>query len=43
MLEGYAVPLSPRGIANLATKPPWHYAGTEPRPSRSPHWITGTA
>jgi hypothetical protein len=28
MLEGYTVPLSPRGIANLATKPPWHYAGT---------------
>jgi hypothetical protein len=28
MLKGYTVPLSPRGIANLATKPPWHYAGT---------------
>jgi hypothetical protein len=28
MLEGYTVPLSPHGIANLATKPPWHYAGT---------------
>jgi hypothetical protein len=28
MLQGYTVPLSPRGIANLATKPPWHYAGT---------------
>lgn len=27
MLQGYTVPLSPRGIANLATKPPWHYAG----------------
>ncbi len=27
MLKGYTVPLSPRGIANLATKPPWHYAG----------------
>ena len=27
MLNGYTVPLSPRGIANLATKPPWHYAG----------------
>ena len=26
MLQGYTVPLSPRGIANLATKPPWHYA-----------------
>jgi hypothetical protein len=25
MLKGYTVPLSPRGIANLATKPPWHY------------------
>ena len=28
MLEGYTVPLSPHGIANLATKPPWHYAGS---------------
>jgi hypothetical protein len=28
MLKGYTVPLSPRGIANLATKPPWHYAGS---------------
>jgi hypothetical protein len=28
MLEGYTVPLSPRGIASLAAKPPWHYAGT---------------
>ena len=28
MLEGYTVPLSPRGIANLAAKPPWHYAGS---------------
>jgi acetoacetate decarboxylase len=27
MLQGYTVPLSPRGIANLATEPPWHYAG----------------
>jgi len=27
MLQGYTVPLSPRGIANLATKPPWHHAG----------------
>ena len=27
MLQGYTVPLSPRGIATLATKPPWHYAG----------------
>lgn len=27
MLQGYTVPLSPRGIANLASKPPWHYAG----------------
>jgi hypothetical protein len=27
MLQGYTVPLSPRGIANLAAKPPWHYAG----------------
>ena len=23
MLTGYTVPLSPLGIANLATKPPW--------------------
>ena len=28
MLQGYTVPLSPKGIANLATKPPWHYVGT---------------
>ena len=28
MLKGYTVPLSPLGVANLATKPPWHYAGT---------------
>jgi hypothetical protein len=28
MLQGYSVPLSPKGIANLATKPPWHYAST---------------
>jgi acetoacetate decarboxylase len=28
MLQGYTVPLSPRGIANLAARPPWHYAGT---------------
>jgi hypothetical protein len=27
MLKGYTVPLSPRGVANLAAKPPWHYAG----------------
>src|ERR1700684_2613202 len=27
MLKGYTVPLSPHGIANLAAKPPWHYAG----------------
>ena len=27
MLQGYTVPLSPRGIANLAARPPWHYAG----------------
>ena len=27
MPQGYTVPLSPRGIANRATKPPWHYAG----------------
>src|SRR5262249_36025403 len=25
--RGYTVPLSPQGIANLAAKPPWHYAG----------------
>ena len=28
MLKGFTVPLSPRGIANLATKPPWHYVGS---------------
>jgi hypothetical protein len=27
MLQGFAVPLSPKGIATLATTPPWHYAG----------------
>lgn len=27
MLQGYTVPLSPRGEANLASAPPWHYAG----------------
>ncbi|SDG23054.1 acetoacetate decarboxylase [Lentzea fradiae] len=27
-MKGYTVPLSPRGIANLAPVPPWHYAGT---------------
>jgi hypothetical protein len=27
MLKGYAVPLSPNGVAGLATTPPWHYAG----------------
>ncbi|MEU6603107.1 acetoacetate decarboxylase family protein [Streptomyces flaveolus] len=27
-MKGYTVPLSPRGIANLASPPPWHYAGT---------------
>lgn len=27
MLQGYTVPLSPRGLANLAAAPPWHYAG----------------
>ncbi|MFI7604361.1 acetoacetate decarboxylase family protein [Micromonospora sp. NPDC049366] len=27
-MQGYTVPLSPRGIANLAPAPPWHYAGT---------------
>lgn len=27
-MKGYTVPLSPRGIANLAPAPPWHYAGT---------------
>ncbi|GAA0588214.1 hypothetical protein GCM10009546_58240 [Actinomadura livida] len=24
---GYAVPLSPKGVANIASTPPWHYAG----------------
>lgn len=28
MLKGYSLPLSPRGIANLAPAPPWHDAGT---------------
>ncbi|WP_433556402.1 acetoacetate decarboxylase family protein [Pseudonocardia xinjiangensis] len=27
MVKGYTVPLSPRGDANLASAPPWHYAG----------------
>lgn len=27
MLKGYTYPLSPRGQANLASAPPWHYAG----------------
>jgi len=27
MLQGYTYPLSPRGEANLAPAPPWHYAG----------------
>lgn len=27
-MKGYTVPLSPRGEANLAPAPPWHYAGT---------------
>ncbi|MFJ7949422.1 acetoacetate decarboxylase family protein [Streptomyces sp. NPDC096354] len=27
-MKGYTVPLSPRGIANLAPPPPWHCAGT---------------
>ncbi|MFF7472081.1 acetoacetate decarboxylase family protein [Streptomyces sp. NPDC008092] len=27
MLQGYTYPLSPRGEANLASAPPWHYAG----------------
>jgi hypothetical protein len=44
MLKGSTVPLSPRGIANLATKPPWHYAGpivaieiwTDPPPRQRP-------
>jgi hypothetical protein len=26
-LQGYTLPLSPRGVANLAGKPPWHYVG----------------
>lgn len=28
MLQGFSVPLSPRGTANLVSRPPWHYAGT---------------
>lgn len=28
MLEGYSVPLSPRGRASLVARPPWHYVGT---------------
>ncbi|MGW4906210.1 acetoacetate decarboxylase family protein [Streptomyces sp. NPDC004270] len=27
-MKGYTLPLSPRGTANLAPAPPWHYAGT---------------
>ena len=27
MPQGYTVPLSPRGEANIAPAPPWHYAG----------------
>ncbi|MGW4909076.1 acetoacetate decarboxylase family protein [Streptomyces sp. NPDC004270] len=27
LLKGYTYPLSPRGVANLAPAPPWHYAG----------------
>ncbi|MFJ6632493.1 acetoacetate decarboxylase family protein [Streptomyces sp. NPDC091376] len=27
-MKGYTLPLSPRGTANLAPTPPWHYAGT---------------
>ncbi|WP_405828711.1 acetoacetate decarboxylase family protein [Streptomyces sp. NBC_01176] len=27
MLQGYTYPLSPRGEANLASAPPWNYAG----------------
>ncbi|MGS2646997.1 acetoacetate decarboxylase family protein [Streptosporangium sp. LJ11] len=26
-LRGYTLPLSARGVANLASAPPWHYAG----------------
>jgi acetoacetate decarboxylase len=26
-LKGYTLPLSPRGVANLAGKPPWNYVG----------------
>ncbi|MEV4599028.1 hypothetical protein AB0K15_16650 [Amycolatopsis sp. NPDC049253] len=42
-LKGYSYPLSPRGVANLAPTPPWHYVGdvvgvefwtTRPRPPR---------
>lgn len=36
MLQGYTVPLSPRGIANLATKPPCHYAGVVAARSSGP-------
>ena len=27
-MNGFSYPLSPRGVANLASAPPWHYAGT---------------
>ncbi|TXL92531.1 acetoacetate decarboxylase [Streptomyces sp. IB2014 016-6] len=27
MMRGYTLPLSPRGTANIASAPPWHYAG----------------
>lgn len=26
-LRGYSLPLSPKGIANIVSAPPWHYAG----------------
>ncbi|SDL38666.1 acetoacetate decarboxylase [Nonomuraea maritima] len=26
-LRGYTLPLSPRGVANVVSAPPWHYAG----------------
>lgn len=26
-LLGYSLPLSPRGVANIVSAPPWHYAG----------------
>ena len=27
-MQGFSYPVSPKGVANLASAPPWHYAGT---------------